>query len=75
MIEVQDHGIRAPLNAEQRAGAAAELRDNQISVVIVGPLRYRAEMIALFTDLFRRPPIEVDGVQLWRDVQESIGAG
>jgi hypothetical protein len=29
-------------------------------------------MITLFTDLFRRPPIDVDGVQLWRDVQQTI---
>jgi hypothetical protein len=75
MIEVQDHGIQAPLTTEQRAAAAEELRDAQVSTVIVGPLRYRTEMIALFTDLFGRAPIEVDGVQLWRDVQGSIAAG
>jgi hypothetical protein len=75
MIEVQDHGIVAPLTAEQRAGAIEELRAAQVSVVIVGPLRYRTEMLALFTDLFRRPPTDVDGVQLWRDVQETIAAG
>jgi hypothetical protein len=75
MIEVQDHGIVAPLTGEQRAAAMEELRAAQISVVIVGPLRYRTEMLSLFTDLFRRPPTEVDGVQLWRDVQETIAAG
>lgn len=75
MIQVQDHGVVAPLTAEQRAAAVVELREAQVSVVIVGPLKYRVEMLALFTDLFRRPPIEVDGVQLWRDVQATIAAG
>lgn len=75
MIEVQDHGVVASLTGEQRAAAYEELRAAQISVVIVGPLRYRTEMLSLFTALFRRPPTEVDGVQLWRDVQETIAAG
>ena len=48
-----------------------ELTDADVSIVIVGPLRYRTEMIELFTDLLGRPPIETGGVQLWRDVQGS----
>ena len=75
MIEVQDNGTRIQLSDEQRAAAIAELREVGIGTVIVGPLKYRSEMIALFTDLFRRPPIEVEGVQLWRDVQGTIAAG
>jgi hypothetical protein len=76
MMEVQDHGTQvAPLNADQRAGAIEELQEAQVSVVIVGPLRYRTEMLDLFTDLFHRPPVEVDGVQIWRDVQETIAGG
>lgn len=75
MIHVQDEGVVEQLTAAQRAVAIEELREAGVSVVIVGPLKYRAEMVALFTDLFRRPPIEVDGVQLWRDVQETIAAG
>jgi hypothetical protein len=72
MMEVQDHGVRIELSAADRAAAMQELGDARISVVIVGPLRYRAEMISLFTDLLGRPPIETGGVQLWRDVQGSI---
>jgi hypothetical protein len=30
-------------------------------------MRYRTEMIALFTDLFGKPATEAGGVQLWRD--------
>ena len=69
MIEVQDHGVLPDLTAEDRAAAARELTDAGVSVVIVGPTRYRQEMLALFTDLFHQPPVEKDGVQLWPDVQ------
>jgi hypothetical protein len=36
--------------------------------VIVGPMQNRKQMVVFFTDLFGRPPLEVDGVQIWRDV-------
>jgi hypothetical protein len=72
MIDVQDHGASPVLRAEDRAAAARELTDAGVSVVIVGPMQHRQEMIALFTDLFGRPPVEAGGVQLWRDVQGSL---
>ncbi len=75
MMDVQDRGIRHVLSAEDRADALEDLTRIGASVVVIGPLRYRSEMVELFTDLLGRPPIEVDGVQLWRDVQESIAAG
>jgi hypothetical protein len=65
----------SPLTDAQRASANLELREAQVSVVIVGSLRYRVEMVRLFTDLFGRPPIDVEGVQLWRDVQQTIAGG
>jgi hypothetical protein len=72
MIDVQDHGLSPVLGADDRTAAARELADAGISVVIVGPMQHREEMIALFTDLFGRPPAEVGGVQLWSDVQGSL---
>jgi len=72
MIDVQDHGVLPNLSATDRAAAAQELTDAGISVVIVGPMRYREEMIALFTDLFGQPPVEAGGVQMWRNVQASL---
>ena len=74
MMQVQDHGVRPTLGPEDRAESIEELQDAQVSVVIVGPLRYRAEMVEMFSALLGRPPEEVDGVQLWRDVQASIAA-
>jgi hypothetical protein len=72
MMDVQDHGVRPVLSPAGRAAAVQELIDAQVSVVIIGPLRYRTEMIALFANLLGRPPIETGGVQLWRDVQEAV---
>jgi hypothetical protein len=72
MIQVQDHGVRTDLSAADRAAAVQELSDAGVSVVIVGPMRYRSEMIELFTDLLGQPPVETGGVQLWRDVRESV---
>jgi hypothetical protein len=75
MIRVQDHGERIVLSADDRAAARQELAEAGISVVIVGQLRYRNQMVALFTDLFGRQPEEREGVQIWRDVQGSIAGG
>ena len=72
MVDIQDHGVRPVLSPTDRAAAAQELIDADVSVVIVGPLRYRAEMIDLFTDLLGRPPVQTGGVALWRDVQGSL---
>jgi hypothetical protein len=72
MIDVQDHGVEVVLSAADRAGAMQELSDNHISAVIVGTLRYRTEMVDLFTQLLGRPPIESGGVALWRDVQQAV---
>jgi hypothetical protein len=69
MIDVQDHGGRPALTTADRTAAAEELVDVGVSVVIVGPMPHRDDMIALLTDLFGRPPEEVGGVELWRDVQ------
>jgi hypothetical protein len=72
MIEVQDHGTLPNLGTEDRAAAARELTDAGVSVVIVGPMQHRDEMVALFTDLFGRSPVKADGVYLWRNVQGSL---
>jgi hypothetical protein len=74
MMDVQDHGTRPVVTPELRAAAIEELARIGVDVVIVGPLRYRSEMVELFTNLLGRPPADVDGVQLWRNVQETIAA-
>jgi hypothetical protein len=72
MMQVQDDGVLPGLSAEDRAAAAQELADAGVTVVIVGPMQHRPEMIALFTDLFGTPPADVDGVQLWRRVPQLL---
>jgi len=72
MMDVQDHGVRPNLSAEDRAAAAQELADAGVTTVIVGPMQHRAEMIAFFSDLFGGPPADVDGVQLWPRVPQLL---
>ena len=69
MVAVQDTGVVPTLTAADRTAAFQELAKNDISHVIVGPMQRRAEMVALLTDVFGRPPEETGGVQVWRDVQ------
>jgi hypothetical protein len=68
MIDVQDHGVVPTLTTEDRAGALRELADVGISVVIVGPMQHREEMVAMLTDVLGRSPEESGGVQLWRNL-------
>jgi hypothetical protein len=70
MIDVQDTGVVPTLTGGDRSAAFQELVENDITVVIVGPMQRRAEMLVLLTDVFGRPPEETGGVQLWRNVQQ-----
>jgi hypothetical protein len=51
-----------------RSQMAADLRAADIRHVIVGPMPAYAPMVAFFTNLFGRPPDEIDGVAIWSDV-------
>jgi hypothetical protein len=65
MVEIQDNGTPLLAEGADRERAIADLVDNGITHVIVGPLAYRDEMVAFFTDLLDAPPQEVGGVDLW----------
>jgi hypothetical protein len=51
-----------------RTEVDADIRAKGITDVIVGPMVRTRPMIAFFSDLFGRPPQEVDGVWIWRGV-------
>ena len=51
-----------------RTQIAADLRAAGIRHVIVGPIPAYGPMVAFFTNLFGRPPDEIEGVAIWRDV-------
>jgi len=51
-----------------RTEVDADIRAKGITDVIVGPMVRTRPMIAFFSDLFGRPPQEVDGVWIWHDV-------
>jgi hypothetical protein len=74
MIEIQDTGATALARGSERRQSLDELRTEQISVVLVGSMRYRSQMIAFFTDLLGVAPTDSDGVALWRDVPAMVAA-
>lgn len=68
MERIQDDGVTLVARGAVREQVLRDLADNGITDVIVGPMDHREQMLVFFTDLFGRPPAEVDGVQLWRGV-------
>jgi hypothetical protein len=71
MQAIQDEGSAIVVRGEVRNQIARDLEGAGIAVVIVGPMPNRSQMVAFFTDLFGRPPQEVDGVELWTGVAAS----
>ena len=71
MEQIQDTGVVIVARGPERDAVAADLRRLQIQDVIVGPMDQRGQMIAFFTDLLGRKPRDVDGVQLWGNVQQE----
>ena len=71
MESIQDRGVVIVARDSIRDEVADELADTGITDVIVGSMRYRGQMVEFFTDLLGRPPVEVDGVALWRDVHKA----
>jgi len=71
MESIQDRGDEVVARGAVRDQIARDLKSGSIAHVIVGPMPHRDRMVAFFTDLFGRPPQEIDGVQVWRDVDVS----
>lgn len=68
MDAIQDRGDALVVRGEVRQQIARDLANAGITDVIVGPLGNRSQMVGFFVDLFGRQPLDIDGVQLWRDV-------
>lgn len=71
MEQIQDTGVVIVARGAERTAVAGELRRLTIAAVIVGPMDKRGQMVAFFTDLFGRSPQDIDGVQLWANVQQE----
>jgi len=71
MEAIQDRGVTLVARGGVRDQIARDFEAASISVVIVGPMRNRPQMVGFLTDLLGRPPREVEGVQLWTDVDSS----
>jgi hypothetical protein len=68
MVQIQDTGAAVVARGQARVQAISDLEASGISVVIVGPMPHRAEMVAFFTELLGAPPTETGGVEIWRDM-------
>lgn len=68
MEAIQDRGVVIVARGEVRDQVARDLEAADVRHVVVGPMEHERQVAAFFEDLFARPPEEVDGVLLWRDV-------
>ncbi|OGO56843.1 MAG: hypothetical protein A2V85_13725 [Chloroflexi bacterium RBG_16_72_14] len=68
MERIQDDGVTLVARGAVREQVLRDIAATGITDVIVGPMDHREQMVVFFTDLFGRPPAEVDGVQLWHGV-------
>ena len=72
MERIQDDGVTMVAGGAVREQVFRDIEAAGITDVIVGPMDHREQMVAFFSDLFGRPPVEVDGVELWRDVSGAV---
>jgi hypothetical protein len=72
MERIQDDGVAMVARGAVRDQVFRDIAAAGITDVVVGPMDHREPMVHFFTDLFGRPPVDADGVQLWRGV---AGAG
>jgi len=68
-------GKGAPaITAVDRHSFAADLHYWRVSTVVVGPMPNHDAMVAFFTDLLGRPPVEDQGVDAWFQPVEARAA-
>jgi hypothetical protein len=71
MENIQYSGVTIAARGDMRDQIGRDIQAAGVSDVVVGPMNNRAQTVAFFTDLFGRPPDEVDGVELWRNVDSA----
>ena len=63
-----EHGAAPDLNPDSLDRMRADLNAWAVTTVIVGPMPHRVAVVALFSALLGRAPVERGGVQLWTGV-------
>ena len=71
---IQDEGVIPAETEDERHRLLGELRGNDVSIIIVGPMRRQAEAIAFVSWLLERGPTPVQGVFVWDRVDVSAVA-
>ena len=49
-----------------------DVKNHQISTIIIGPMTYQATMLRIFTYLLGRKPEHVGGVYVWYDIERTL---
>jgi hypothetical protein len=70
MRRIAQSGGSPPLSPETRSIYISNLRAYRVSSVIVGPVEHESDMLAFFSDLLRRRPVEAEGVFVWYGIDE-----
>jgi hypothetical protein len=71
MDAIQDRGVFIVARGAVRDRALQDIADAGITDVVVGPMESRPQMVAFFTDLLGRPPVEFQGLEIWHDVSPA----
>jgi hypothetical protein len=71
VTDVAQGGPQPVITPELRTLVAADLERWGVRYIVVGPMRYEAGERELMTQLLNRPPEEVGGVFLWRQVDPA----
>lgn len=67
MVRIETSG-GSTIDPSARAAMRGDLATWQVRTVVVGPMAHQADMIAFFTDLLGRAPVERGGVYLFEGV-------
>lgn len=66
--------LGAPIPDDRRLAVLADLEKWQVRTVLVGPMDHANRAIAIFTEMFGRPPVVSGGVAAWYDVDPAAAA-
>lgn len=67
-MEAIQAGRPPEMTPDLRAAVLIDLTVREVKTVVVGPMENQRDMLLFFNYLFSRPPEQVGGIYLWRDL-------
>ena len=74
-LDQLDSGQDPQLSGDSRDRALQSLADMHVSAVVVGPSPGRQRILQFLASVLDGPPAEIDGVYVWRDVDQATAVG